>query len=247
MSRPETAILLVAGLGRRLGSDLPKCLVPLGDGTTLLQRAAHALASAGVERLVLATGHREEAIAEAARELPLPCELRRNPDYDRTQNAVSLWHCREAVRGEPFYKLDGDVLFRPEVIERLAACPAPVAVALDRAASLGDEEMKVLVQDGRIVAFGKGLDPSRAHGETLGIERFDAASGARLFAALEAAVAAGRTDIYYEDVYGDLVAEGIAFAPVDVSDLPWTEVDTPEDLARARSLAASHPAPAAPR
>ncbi len=237
MPRPTTAILLVAGMGRRLGTELPKCLAPLGDGTTLLQRAADALAQAGVEHLVLATGYRQNAIVEAARKLPLSFELRRNPDYHRTQNAVSLWYCRDAVEGEGFYKLNGDVLFRPEVIERLASCHASVAVALDRAASLGDEEMKAITQGDRVLAFGKAIAPHRAAGETLGIERFDADAGARLFDALGAAIAAGRTDVYYEDVYGDLIADGVRFEAVDVSDLPWTEVDTPEDLAQARALA----------
>ncbi len=240
MPRATTAILLVAGVGRRLGADaagLPKCLVPLGNGETLLHRAATALRAVGVQRIVLATGYQSEAVADAARHLPLPSVLCHNPDYAHTQNAVSLLRCREAVVGEPFFKLDGDVLFPPEVLLRLTACDAPVAVAVDRDATLAEEEMKVRIRhDDQVEAVGKGLDPALAHGETLGIERFSAEAGGRLFTALQEAVSRGRTDIYYEDVYEDLLADGVAFEAVDVSGLPWTEVDTPEDLALARSL-----------
>ncbi len=243
MPRVTTAVLLVAGVGRRLGpaaADLPKSLVPLGDGTTLLQRAAESLAEAGVRRLVLATGHRREVISEAAARLPLPATLCHNPDYADTQNAVSLWRCRHAVQGEPFLKLDGDVLFPAEVLHRLLGSTSPVAVAVDRGATLAEEEMKVrLGPNGLVEAFGKGLDPHHAHGETLGIEAFSAAAGAQLFDALEAAIVRGRTDIYYEDVYDGMIARGIAFEAVDITGLPWTEVDTPEDLARARVLARS--------
>jgi NDP-sugar pyrophosphorylase family protein len=50
-------------------------------------------------------------------------------------------------------------------------------------------------------------------------------------------VAAGRTDLYYEDVYDELIAAGMSAHAVDVTDLPWIEVDTADDLARARRWA----------
>ena len=53
------------------------------------------------------------------------------------------------------------------------------------------------------------------------------------------AVNAGRTDLYYEDVYADVVARGVLMACVGVGDLPWTEVDDPADLARAVDLVRS--------
>jgi histidinol-phosphate aminotransferase len=52
-------------------------------------------------------------------------------------------------------------------------------------------------------------------------------------------VSGGNTSLYYEDVYARLVEQGLDARAVDVSDLPWTEVDTREDLDRARALVAS--------
>jgi choline kinase len=96
--------------------------------------------------------------------------------------------------------------------------------------------MKVRADGAHILGFGKGLSPTESAGESIGIERIDASIGARLFDALDRAIAAGRTSVYYEDIYNDLIGEGLAPALVDVSDLPWTEVDTPEDRARAEAL-----------
>lgn len=238
--KARVAVILVAGVGSRLRpltDDRPKALVEVG-GKTILGRAVELLAAHGVERVVLATGYREDAVEAAMRSAPVAVECYRNEHYDSTQNSVSLARCRAGIRGEPFYKLDGDVIFRQDVLARLDACAASLAVAVDRSRQLDAEAMKVRLGAGnRIAAFGKGIPLARSAGETMGIERIAASAGERLFDAIEAAVAAGRNDLYYEDVYSELVAAGELDAElVDVGDLPWTEIDDPDDLARARAL-----------
>jgi choline kinase len=157
-----------------------------------------------------------------------------NPEFASTQNAVSLHLCRPAVGDRAFLKLDGDVLFHPAIVERLTSSTAPLAAAVEKRDDLGEEEMKVLVDGDRIRAFGKHLSTSQAYGESIGIERLSSAAAGAVFDALAAASAAGRTNLYYEDVYGELVSNGLDARAVDITDLPWIEVDTPDDLARAR-------------
>lgn len=241
MTLPKVAVLLVAGVGSRLGAAAnggPKALVDVG-GETMLARAMRLLEGAGVERFVLATGHGEERIREATKHLGARVTLCKNDDYARTQNAVSLFRCRDAVAGEDFVKLDGDVVFAGAALERLARSDAELAVLVDRRPGLGEEEMKVLAERGRITRFGKRIDPKKAAGETMGIEVVRARFAGALFDRVARATSEGRVDLYYEDHYDALLDEGFEAALVDVSDLPWTEVDTPEDLERARSLVAS--------
>lgn len=245
MSAP-VAVLLCAGIGSRLRpltDDRPKCLVDVGpdggSGETILGRAVRLLVDAGVREIVCATGYREDAVRRALAGAPVPVSYCPNPAYDRTQNSVSLLLCREAIAGRAFYKLDGDVLFHPDILARLARSDAALAVAVERRADLGDEEMKVLAEGTRIRAFGKKLDPRSSAGESIGIERVGASMVSSLFDALSRARDAGRTELYYEDVYGELVAGGLDAELVDVTDLAWTEIDTPDDLARARALVRS--------
>jgi len=221
---------------RPLTDDRPKALVDIG-GETILSRALRLLAQHGVKRAVLATGYREDAIKHALRECPLPVTYCHNSQFERTQNSVSLALCREALESDSFFKLDGDVVFQGAVLERLERAQAPLAVAIDSRRMVDAEAMKVRVDLGRIVAFGKGLPLDASSGETIGIERVDRSISGILFDALAAAQRAGRTNLYYEDVYSELVQSGrFEAGAIDVSDLPWTEVDDFDDLERARAL-----------
>lgn len=238
----KAAVILAAGVGSRLRpltDDRPKALVSIG-AETILGRAVRLLAAHGVERLVIASGYREDAIVGALGNCPLEVTYCHNPKFDRTQNSVSLALCRRALDGASFFKLDGDVVFLPEVLSRLDASRAPLAVAVDAGRKLDAEAMKVAVHLGTIRAFGKGLSLSESAGETIGIERIDESASKTLFDALDRARADGRTHLYYEDVYSELIAaDALAAEVVDVADLPWTEVDDYSDLERARSLIAT--------
>lgn len=242
MDRTRLAVILAAGVGSRLRpltDDRPKALVEVG-GETIIARALRLLASYGVQKVILATGYRHDALERALAGAPVPVSYRHNPEFETTQNSVSLALCEEAVDGEAFFKLDGDVLFLPAVLERLDRSVAALAVAVDRNRALDEEAMKVALDaDRRIRAFGKGLPVEEAFAESIGIERVSAEAAARLFANLRRADAADRTDIYYEEIYNELITEGFSAEPVDVSDLPWTEIDTFEDLAHAEKLVAA--------
>jgi L-glutamine-phosphate cytidylyltransferase len=221
---------------RPLTDNRPKALVDIG-GENILSRALRLLTQHGVKRVVLATGYREDAIKNALENSPLPVALCHNSQFERTQNAVSLALCRAALEGESFFKLDGDVVFEQEVLERLERAPAELAVAVDGVRKVDAEAMKVAVHLGRIRAFGKALPLAECSGETIGVERVSASASRPLFDALDGAHRAGRTDLYYEDVYSELVEAGLVeAAAVEVGDLPWTEVDDFDDLERARRM-----------
>jgi choline kinase len=237
--KTTAAVILVAGIGSRLRpitDDRPKALVDVG-GETILARAVRLLAEYGVRRVVLATGYREDAVKAAMRGAPLAVEYCKNPEFDRTQNSVSLALCRGALGSDAFFKLDGDVVFQRQVLERLDDSSVELAVAVDAGRLLDAEAMKVSVDGSRIRAFGKGITLESSAGESIGIERLSGSAGANVFDALERTIAGGETSLYYEDVYSRLIAQGLLEAEaVGVRDLPWTEVDDFSDLERAREL-----------
>jgi choline kinase len=235
----EAAVILVAGIGSRLRpitDTRPKALAPVGD-ETILGRAVRLLLDFGISRLILATGYREDAVRAALAELESEVIYCPNPRYDNTQNSVSLALCREAVGGRSFFKLDGDVVFDAELLERIAAPASELSAGIDSSRKLDEEAMKVVVEGRAIRRFGKGVPLADSHGESIGIERIASSASSKLFAALEQRIDAGITNLYYEDVYSQMIERSeLAAEAADVSGLRWTEVDTLEDLEAARRM-----------
>lgn len=247
---PVVAVLLAAGVGSRLRpltDDKPKCLVPVG-GESFLHRAVRVLSTQGVARWIVVTGYRSEAVRDALQSVKGDVRFVHSEAYDRTQNSVSFALAAAALApGEACLKLDGDVLFEPEVTAGLFRAVGEArargercvgAVAVECGHALGDEEMKLAVENGRATRFGKGLDPRASYGESIGVELFDADAVALVRGALERAGREGRTQVYYEDVYND-VLDAVALRPVVVPAGSWTEVDDVADLARAERMFAA--------
>ena len=239
----EAAVILVAGVGSRLRpitDTRPKALAPVGD-ETILGRAVRLLLDFGISRLILATGYKEEAVREALGGLKSEVVYCPNPRYDSTQNSVSLALCREAVGGRSFFKLDGDVVFDLEVLSRIAAPQAELSAGIDSSRMVDEEAMKVVLDGSSIRRFGKAVPLAASHGESIGIERIAGSASQKLFDALDERIGAGVTNLYYEDVYSQMIEAGqLSAEAADVSGLRWTEVDTFEDLESACRLFTPH-------
>jgi choline kinase len=208
-------------------------------GEPLIRRSTRLLAEAGVRELVVVVGYKADEIrAELLASSPIPVRFVENPRYAEVQTFYSLMLTRPYVEDEPFLKLNGDVIFHPDVLRRLIESEAPLALAVDDEVRLDEEAMKVeLGEDGRVLRIGKQLPVVTSFGESIGIERLDPPYSSRIFDHLEAAAANGETKLYYEDVFQRAMdAEGLPFRPVGIGGLPWAEIDDEKDYARAVAL-----------
>ncbi len=240
--RPRVAVILAAGLGRRLApltDTAPKALVAV-DGRTLLERSLAALASASFQEVIIVTGHREELVREfvASRPWATRVTCRFNPRFDTANNVVSLLTAAEGVTGA-FCLLNSDTLFDPEILVELAERPGGSWLVVDHDEPLGEEEMKVqLDPDGFVRRISKTLAPEASHGEYIGLARFDAAAAATVVDSARRLVAEGRTELYYEDAI-DQVAIDLELCSHPVGGRAWTEVDDLQDFERALAVAAA--------
>ena len=236
-------LVLAAGAGRRLRpltDDLPKALVPIGPGATVLESTLRNFAEVGLTEAAVIVGYRADAIERRVDDLErstgLAIRLVHNDHPEDRNNAYSLWCARhELDRG--VLLANGDTL-HPTSVEDvlLGAVGDHITLALDAVKALGDEEMKVrLGASGRVDAISKLL-PWDVNGEYIGVCAIPAGRGAALVDALERTWRADEQQ-YYEDAFQLLADEGERIDVASIGDVAWVEIDDHKDLARAEELA----------
>jgi choline kinase len=237
------AIMLAAGRGIRLngGEGLPKALLAI-EGKTLLRRHFETLAALGIDRLTLVVGFRAEAIAEELAQIGAGdwVETVHNPDFHEGA-LVSLWAGRHVLRsGEDVLFMDADVLYDAAVLGRLIGSPHRNCFLIDRDLEAGEEPVKLCLAGGRIAEFGKVVTGAYdAMGEWPGFLRLAPEEASLLAAEIESRVARGvRHEPYEPAMRAVVLARPERFGWEDITGLPWIEIDTPEDLRRARETVA---------
>ena len=239
-------MVLAAGAGRRLRPDtdaLPKALLPVDGGVTILDIALRNLAAVGLRDIVIVVGYAADVVrgrvASLEREHGVRLTLVDNDRAEEWNNAYSLWLAREHFAAGALL-VNGDTVHPVSVEKTLlaAAQQAGLVIAVDDIKRLAEEEMKVIIDSGgRLTRITKLMDPALAYGEYIGATLIGAAAAAPLAAALEAT---WRRDpsLYYEDGFQELADRGGTIEVAPIGEVEWVEVDNHDDLRRAREIAA---------
>lgn len=233
------AVICAAGRGVRLGANSPKILLEFG-GRTLLEWHALRLSEAGVHDVVLITGHLRDQIGRAlpgigARHGLSLRELVNERFYEGS--VLSLAAALPEIEGspDPILLMDADVLYPAQMLERLIRSPHPTALLVDRKYSTRDDDpVLVPVKDGRPFEFRKKwIGAADFVGESIGF--FKIGPGDLPMLIDETRVRRAGPDVRdsYDDVLRAMVLAD-RFGHEDVTGLPWTEIDFPEDILLAR-------------
>jgi choline kinase len=249
----KRAVILAAGRGQRLaveGRPGPKCLLQFG-GMTLLERQLRELHACGVTDTVVATGYAHEEIERELDRLDLPRPaLVRNERYELGSMLTVDVVGPHLTAGGTVLLMDADVLCDARVLAPLVHAPSANALLVDRDFEPGEEPVKVLLRGGVPVDLAKRPDPDLPHddvGESVGFFRLGEAAAAALAGIVRASVAAGGAALPHEDAVRELVRAGEhPFTAVDVTGAPWTEIDFPHDVERARDLVLPRLTPTSP-
>ena len=236
---PLALIVLAAGQGSRMRSDLPKVLHRVGHAPLLLH-ALRAGAALSPERVVVVTGHGGEAVEAALREAGSDAVVVRQAERLGTGHAVL--QARDALAGfaGEAIVLYGDTPFvRPETLQAMLharAEGADVVVLGFEAADPG--------RYGRLVADGDRLERI--------VEAADATEAERAVALCNSGVVCARADVlmallsrvgrenaageyYLTDVVGLARADGLAARVVTCPEAETMGVNDRADLARAEA------------
>ncbi|MYY07046.1 MULTISPECIES: phosphocholine cytidylyltransferase family protein [unclassified Streptomyces] len=239
-------LVLAAGAGRRLRpytDTLPKALVPVDGDKTILDLTLANFAEIGLTEVAVVVGYRKEAVYARKEELEATYGLKLilidNDKAEEWNNAYSLWCAREVLK-RGVLLANGDTV-HPVSVERTLLDARgqgqKIILALDTVKNLADEEMKVVVEDGKGVRrITKLMDPAEATGEYIGLTLIEPEAAEELADALKATFERD-PDLYYEDGYQELVNRGFTVDVAPIGDVSWVEIDNHDDLAKGREIA----------
>jgi L-glutamine-phosphate cytidylyltransferase len=236
------AVVLAAGRGTRMGGATPKTLLPVDGKEPLLHYILEGLAVAGVDDLLVVTGHRPEEIQEYVTERShIPAvSFVRNARYASWGNFHSVRVAIDQSPGMAVLVVNSDVVVHPDVYKRTADAPGELVLAVQRSRHLDEEDMRVELSRDRVVAIGKHLRMPLSHGEYAGVSllRPDAA---RVYNEISTDLEwSAQTTLYYEDVYALMIEHKVDTRAAAVQPGEYAEVDTPEDVAAAAGVIDRH-------
>jgi choline kinase len=189
----------------------------------------------GLTRIVVVTGHYADQVAmevnKHARQTPI--KLIFNPDYE-AGSASSLLAAADEIKNGVSLVMDGDLLIGRDLLDTLVNSEEKNALVADKDHADLDELSKVYVDaEGRVTGLGKGLKTKDdIAGANVGLYRLGQKSSRRLLKELETAVEAD-PEVDHETVINACLEDLQLFA-VPSAGSPWTEINTLEDVDRAR-------------
>ena len=161
-ARPRVGVILAAGRSERMAGltrNGSKALIRLG-GITLVERAVRGLLACGIEEVVVIVGQQADAVT-AIVDAIAPGRARAAPaDGWKDGNGASLAVAEPYVVDEDLFALvTVDHLFGAGSLEALFSADGAAVLVDERPApEAWDEGTRVLVEDGRAIAFGKELE-----------------------------------------------------------------------------------------
>ncbi|MCV2878769.1 bifunctional UDP-N-acetylglucosamine diphosphorylase/glucosamine-1-phosphate N-acetyltransferase GlmU [Sedimentimonas flavescens] len=230
-------IVLAAGQGTRMNSDLPKVLHRIGAAPLV----AHALAAGRAlepEQVIVVAGHGAEAVTKAVGKIDPEAKVVLQAEQLGTGHAVAqALPALEGFDGRVIM-LYGDTPFiRPETLERLAESTAAVTVLGFEAADPGRYGRLIAKGNAldRIVEFKDASDEERAI--TLcnsGVISCDAVLLTELITGLNNDNASG--EYYLTDIVAAARAKGLSAEVVTCPEEETLGINTRAELARAEAL-----------
>ena len=216
----DTAVILCAGLARRMGNnDIPKQLIKVA-GREILYRTVAFLSQNGIKRFLFVVNHiNGKRIESFVRNLGIEYTLIKNEKPER-ENGYSLYLAKDHLEGK-FVLTMGDHLYSEEFIEQALKGEGLMVDRLGLFISR-EEATKVLCKEGIIADIGKEIQ------EWTG---FDTG-----FFVLEDGIfkTAERLAQEREKVTLSEIVKEAGVKCTFISGEFWMDVDTPEDAERAR-------------
>lgn len=241
------AIILAAGMGRRLGeltSHNTKCMVSV-NGTPLIDRLLTQLSRLELRRVVIVVGYEGRRLRShigSRYDGRLVIEYVENPVYDKTNNIHSLALAARQLQEDDTLLIESDLIFEDGMFDLILSHPEPNLALVDKYQTWMDGTMVCIDDDRNIVNFVPKkafnyADTDRYY-KTVNIYKFSRDFARHKYVPfLEAYCKALGNNEYYEQVLRVITfLDKSELKALPVDGRKWYEIDDIQDLDIATAL-----------
>ncbi|MCF0178873.1 MAG: aminotransferase class I/II-fold pyridoxal phosphate-dependent enzyme [Bacteroidales bacterium] len=234
------AIILAAGMGRRLGEytkDNTKCMLPV-NGVRLIDRMLGQLAKLNLKRVIIVVGYQGQNVKDhvgTRYDNVLKIEWINNPIFDKTNNIYSLGLAKEKMVEDDTLLLESDLIVDDRVLDLVVNDPFPNLALVAKYETWMDGTMMCIDQDCNIVNFvpkeAFRYEDTKHYYKTVNIYKLSKEFCANSYVPfLDAYLKALGNNEYYEQVLRVItLINKSELKAKPIGDLPWYEIDDVQD------------------
>ena len=241
------AIILAAGMGRRLGEktrDNTKCMVEV-NGVKLIDRLLGQLSGLSLNRVIIVVGYQGQKLMDYIGHRyddKLTIEYTENPIYDKTNNIYSLSLVKQQMTEDDTLLIESDLIFSDRLFPMIVENPYPNLALVAKYESWMDGTMVRIDQDRNIVNFvpkqAFKYDDIDQYYKTVNIYKFSREFSEQKYVPfLEAYCHALGNNEYYEQVLRVItILDNAELKALPIGDEKWYEIDDIQDLDIAETI-----------
>jgi len=254
--RDMQAIILAAGMGRRLGDytkDNTKCMVPV-NGVRLIDRLLGQLAKQQLKRVIIVLGYKGKELREHVEQLritnselqthesELKIEFAENPVYDKTNNIYSLAIVKDKLQEDDTLLIESDLIFSERIIPMIVDNPYPNLALVAKYETWMDGTMVRLDDEQNIVNFiskdAFDYNDVDSYYKTVNIYKLSRQFSQQKYVPfLDAYTKAVGNNEYYENVLRIIsLLNNHDMKALPIGNEKWYEIDDKQDLDIAEAL-----------
>lgn len=241
------AIILAAGMGRRLGDltkENTKCMVPV-NGVRLIDRLLGQLSGLSLKRVIIVVGYKGQELKDYIGHRyddQLKIAYAENPIYDKTNNIYSLSLVKQQLQEDDTLLIESDLIFSDSLFQMIIVDPYPNLALVAKYESWMDGTMVRLDADNNIVNFvpkkAFKYEDIYSYYKTVNIYKFSRDFSQQKYVPfLEAYCHALGNNEYYEQVLRVItLLDNAELKALPIGNEKWYEIDDIQDLDIAETI-----------
>ena len=226
------ALILAAGIGKRLKANVPKILLKIGN-KSLLERHVENLLNLGIKNIGIVIGYKSNQLRNFIKKIDRKKNIKifKNSSY-KLGSIVSLVSASNFfyIKGN-LILMDGDVLYDKKILKKLFNSNKKNCLLIDKKFEKGKEPVKVCIKNNKIIDFGKIVNQDFDYqGESVGFFKFSNKSSLKFLEQSRKIMKSNKNLMYEEAIQKIIKEKKIRMDFENITNLPWIEIDFKKDL-----------------